>query len=280
MSAGLFYIFLAMGQNQSPDLCSCKWNNVWLYILFVNEETLSLYMFTEQEKLCLQPCLIFRAAALWAWALLHCSPFTSAAPPAQPPPEPTQGSELNHTEMILHRHQFKSDSCKWMKDTWTMKSKDGDKEKWCVERTSVNKQVSTVQFITLFIKISELVKYTTLSSLSVLLETNRRNRSINSPSSVNVFVRVHTAMFAAALQAVATHRLCLVLLWLLTASARTEASVHVCGTLMSWLHLCVFTCLCVLVRPIKHAALVSDTLAVNQLHRSKIRLSQAATELQ
>lgn len=40
MSGGPFYIFHAMGQNQSPDLCSCKWNNFWFHLLLVDEEML------------------------------------------------------------------------------------------------------------------------------------------------------------------------------------------------------------------------------------------------
>lgn len=88
-------------------------------------------------------------------------------------------TELNHTEMFLHRHQFKSDSCKKTRGRWPEEQRHTHSERgedgWAVWLNTV----STVQFssstrLSDFIKISELVSYAT----SLFLKTNKRSREL------------------------------------------------------------------------------------------------------
>lgn len=123
---------------------------------------------------------------------------------------------------------------------------------------------------TLFIKISELVKYTTSSSSSsVFLETNRRNREASTPHRVERWCicyswKVHTPRLAAAvaLQCVAT-RTALFSIALSSHCQCKDRGLCVCYANFLVMFVCIYMFVCVLVRPVKHAALVSDTLGVS-----------------
>lgn len=198
------FIFISVNENVFSLLVFV------ISVVFVNDNNLAPDII-QSTRVCQ---LLFRAGALPVRAVVCCSPFTSAA-------------RYQHGVRVNPRRVQRWTAQRWVcidiNSSQTHANGWRTRGRWKARTTKV-KEKSVVsrgrmwgdgcpQFSssTLFIKISELVKYTTSSSSSVFLETNRRNREASTPHRVERWCicyswKVHTPRLAAAvaLQCVAT----------------------------------------------------------------------------